>query len=133
MNKELSQISDWSVKHRWVKRCQLWDNELDRRVTNGLAADLLAMKRQQLKLALGMQTAAGAALDKLAEDLKDPGKKSAISPDNIVRMIDIGCRLEHLNRDEPESITKVQTNDFSNLSVDEMLQLRTLLEKSESA
>lgn len=131
LDKELSQISGWSVRHRWVKRCQLWDNELDRRVTNGLAAELLTMKRQQLKLALGMQSTAGAALDKLAEDLKGPEKKGRISPDNIVRMIDIGRRLERLNRDEPESITKVQTNDFSNLSVEEMLQLRTLLQKSE--
>lgn len=130
LDKELSQISGWSAKHRWVKRCQLWDNELDRRVTNGLAAELLAMKRQQLKLALEMQSAAGTALEKLREDLKDPDKKGRISPDNIVRMVDIGCRLERLNRDEPESITKVQTNDFSNLSVEEMLQLRGLLEKS---
>lgn len=130
LNKELSQISGWSAKHRWVKRCQAWKNELDRRVTNAQFAEIVAMKTRQLKLALELQSAASSALEKLQEILKNPEKKSNISADNIVRMADIGSRLERLNRDEPESITKVQTNDFFNLSVDEMLTLRKLLEKS---
>lgn len=47
------------------------------------------------------------------------------------RMIDVGSRLERLNHDEPSSISKVKEEiDFSSLNVEEMLQLRDLLQKS---
>lgn len=130
LGKELSHIAGWSGRHRWVKRCVAWDNELDRRVQDDRVEQIKEMKRRQLETALEMQNVASAALRKLQAQIDDPDKRARITPDNIARLIDIGTRLERLNRDEPESICQVQSNDFSHLSASEMLQLRGLLDKS---
>lgn len=140
LDKSKSQIDAWSSANHWVSRCQIWDNEIDKRSTNAQIAEIKAMKRRQARMAFEMQSAAQIALEALKQRLEDAKKKAEesgkatkliMSPENIVRLADIGARLERLNYDEPDSITKVQESDFSNLSVDEMLQLRKLLEKSQ--
>ena len=140
LDKHKSQIDGWSSTNRWVARCQVWDNEVDRRATNAQVAEIKAMKRRQAQLAFEMQVTGQFALVDLKKSLVASRRKAEesgvpakppISPDNIVRMIDTGARLERLNFDEPDNITEVQGSDFSNLSLEEMLQLRRLLDKSE--
>jgi hypothetical protein len=139
LDKHKSQINGWSSTNRWVARCQVWDNEVDRRATNTQVAEIKSMKRRQAKVAFEMQATGHFALEDLKKKLAEARKaeesgmrvKPLISPDNIVRMIDAGARLERLNFDEPDNITEVQGSDFSNLSLEEMLQLRRLLDKSE--
>lgn len=132
LKKNKSQIDLWSSKHAWVARCRAWDNELDKRVRHVQVQEIKAMKRRQIRMAVEMQSVAGAALKSLTEKLNDQaGPKSPVSPDHIVRLVDIGSRLERLNRDEPEQNMKLLSDqDYSNLTIEEMEQLRNLLQRS---
>lgn len=129
LQKAKSVIEGWSKTHDWVERCVHWDNELDACSQQSQIDEITEMKRRQIRIALDLQGLASQA-SKLLKEALDENKKNAISPDNIVRMADIGTKLERLNRDEPSSIRRVQECDFSNLSTEEMFTLRALLEKS---
>jgi hypothetical protein len=140
LDKYKSQIDSWCSSNHWVKRCHLWDNELDRRSTNTQVAEIKSMKRRQARMAFEMQSAAKLALEALTARLLEEKKKaensgaatkSIISSDNLVRLADTGARLERLNFDEPENITRVEESDYSNLSTEELLQLRKLLLKTQ--
>lgn len=122
-------IARWSKAHAWVERCQQWDNELDACSQQTQIDEVKEMKRRQIRMAIDMQTLAIEGLKLLDEALREK-KKLPMSADNIVRMADIGAKLERLNRDEPSSIRRVQEVDFSNLDTEEMFTLRALLEKS---
>lgn len=127
-------LFEWSKKFQWPKRCHAWEAHLDKAACATQVAEIIAMKKRQIRLALHMQGLAKEALDLLNEQLdkaREEGKsvKSVITADNIVRMIDVGSKLERLNHDEPSRITKVQDEDFSHLSLDDMLLLRKLLQK----
>lgn len=139
LEKHKSQIDGWSSTHGWVARVQAWETELDKRACTAQVAEVKAMKRRQARIALEMQSAAELGLVELKKRLEiarqkaeEHGKlgKPLMSPDHIVRLADTGAKLERLSYDEPDSITKVQDADFSNLNAEEMMQLRALLEKS---
>ena len=126
-------MDEWAKKYRWNERCRLWDNEVDKRTSNGQIAEIKLMKRRQAKMAFELQSAAHMALLALTAKLKASGGtgKAHISPEQISRMMDTGARLERLNYDEPSVISRVQEEvDFSILSIEELVTLRALLEKS---
>ena len=130
LDKSKSLIESWSHTHNWVSRCQKWDQELDARSQQVQIDEVTAMKRRQITMAIEMQSIAIEAFKLLRESLQH--KKPPISADNMVRLADIGAKLERLNRDEPSSIRRVEEIDFSGLTVEEMMQLRALLLKSGS-
>lgn len=126
LDKSKSLIESWSREHNWVSRAQKWNAELDNKSQQVQIEEVAEMKRRQIKMAIEMQQIASDAFKLLREGLS----LKAISADNMVRMADIGAKLERLNRDEPNSIRRVQEMDFSGLTTEEMLQLRELLQKS---
>jgi hypothetical protein len=55
-----------------------------------------------------------------------------LSPEGLSKILDIGCRLERLNRDEPEqSVEVVQQQNFDRLTLEELETLRSLHAKAE--
>jgi hypothetical protein len=133
LGKGRSTLDEWAQKYRWNDRCRLWDNEVDKRTSNAQIAEIKAMKRRQAQMAFELQSAAHMALTALTAKLKTAKStgKMLVSPEQLSRMMDIGARLERLNHDEPSSISRIQEQvDFSGLSVDELVTLKTLLEKS---
>ena len=133
LGKGRSTFDEWAKKYRWNDRCRLWDNEVDKRTSDAEIAEIKAMKRRHAKVAYELQSAAQLALTHLTAKLKvaKEGSKTLVSPEQMSRMIDVGSRLERLSSDEPSTISRVQEQvDFSNLSVDELVTLKDLLEKS---
>lgn len=133
LSKGRSTLDEWAQKYRWNDRCRLWDNEVDKRTSNAQIAEIKAMKRRHAKVAFELQSAAHLALTQLVAKLKaaKENSKTLVSPEQMSRMIDVGSRLERLSSDEPSTISRVQEQvDFSNLSVEELLTLKGLLEKS---
>jgi hypothetical protein len=129
MERNDSHLFEWSQKHQWQKRCADWNAFLDQQGRGAQIAEIKAMKKRQIKMAVDAQMAAAMGLSALIRKLQnDDGL--VIKAEALAKLIDVGCRLERLNYDEPDSITKVQEADFSNLDTEEMMQLRALLEKS---
>ena len=93
------------------------------------------MKQRQIALALKAQKAAGLGIKKLIKqfntDTSDcPISPNAMKPDGLSRLFDTGCRLERLNRDEPEqNLELTQQQNFDNLSLEEMETYRALISK----
>lgn len=130
--KVMSQIRDWSVKHDWVARAAAWDSHVDKQTQVTVIGAIQNMKEEQIELALRLRSIADSSLQKLQSKLDDleNNPRAALTPDQIVKFAEAGAKLERLNRDEPDSIQKVQTYDYSKLSGDELLQLKELMLKA---
>lgn len=131
LDKSETLIEGWSSEHGWVSRCKQWDKELDACSQQSQIDEIKEMKRRQIAMAIDMQDIAVKAFKLLQQALDEDHTKSPISADNMVRLADIGAKLERLNRDEPDNITRVQEADFSNLTTEEKLQLRRLILKNQ--
>ena len=54
-----------------------------------------------------------------------------LSPEGLSKILDFGCRLERLNRDEPEqNLEVVQQQNFDRLTLEELETLRSLHAKA---
>lgn len=63
----------------------------------------------------------------------DDERINNIRPEGLSRLLEIGCRLERLNRDQPEQSMEVsQTTNFDNLTIEEVETFRSLLLKSQA-
>jgi hypothetical protein len=68
----------------------------------------------------------------LLKDIDDDTILRKLSAEGLSKILDIGCRLERLNRDEPEhNVEVVQQQNFDRLTLDEVETLRTLHAKAE--
>ena len=91
------------------------------------------MKKRQIALALKAQKAAGKGLRKFIAQFNDDRiAPSTMRPDGLSKLLDTGCRLERLNRDEPEqNVTLTQSSKFDNLTLEECELLRSLMTKAQ--
>jgi len=85
VGKTPSVIANWSVQHRWVARCDLWDAELDR------------VRREATKATVEMAarhaTMASSLLSKVGWRLVDL-KGENLSIDQLLRALELGVRIE---------------------------------------
>jgi hypothetical protein len=133
LGKSETLISRWSKLHDWVKRVRAYDIEVDRRKRLGELRAVEQMRTRQVKLAQQMQELAAGELQKvirLAKKTKDAG---AIDQGLILKLIDVGSKLERLNLGEPSEITQTNADvdpfDLSALSVDELRALKRMRAK----
>jgi hypothetical protein len=71
-------------------------------------------------------------LKKILRDMDDEHLLRKLSPEGLSKILDIGCRLERLNRDEPEqNVEVVQQLNYDRLSLEEIETLRSLHAKAE--
>lgn len=136
LNKNPSSIAELSKRHNWLERARAWDAFVDREIQKEQIEAVRIMKQRQIALALKAQEAAENGLKKFIAQF-EPGKDGdlspyAIRPDGLSKLLDTGCRLERLNRDEPEqSIEMTQNDKLNRLSVEELEIYRNLLAKVE--
>src|SRR5690606_26372998 len=108
-----------------------FDAYIDKASQHNQIAQVRAMKRRQIALALRAQKVAEKGLKKLLRNL-DSEKIDNMRPEGVSKILDIGCRLERLNRDEPEqNIEVVKPQNFERLSLEECETLRNLHAKAE--
>ncbi len=126
-----STLAEISAKHDWQERVKAFDAYIDKASQHNQIVQVKAMKRRQILLALKAQKVAAKGLKKLLRNL-DEEKIEQLRPEGISKILDIGCRLERLNRDEPErSVEVVKQQDFERLTLEEIETLRILHAKAE--
>jgi hypothetical protein len=86
VGKTPSVIANWSVQHRWVGRCDLWDAELDRVRREATKATVEEMAARHAAMASSLLTKVGWRL----VDLKGEN----LSIDQLLRALELGVRIE---------------------------------------
>lgn len=137
LGKNFSLLSRWSSEYDWQLRCKEWDKRLDREKCKKQIDKIKSMKTRQIKLALKAQELADLGIQSLIEKWREVQEKGDGQASNgarlesLAKMLDTGCRLERLNRDEPEqNLELMHQNGFDNLSLEEMENLRSLMTKA---
>jgi hypothetical protein len=127
-----STLAEISSKNNWQERVAAFDAYIDKASQHNQIVQTRAMKRRQIMLALRAQKVAEKGLKKLLRDLNDDQLLRKLTPEGLSKILDIGCRLERLNRDEPErNLEVVQQQNFDRLTLDEVEILRNLHAKAE--
>jgi hypothetical protein len=124
----------WSAKYSWVFRCSEWDSKLDKRRRQKKILEIEEMKQRHLKLALSMQGLGSIELKKWLEKVRasENQKTVELSTGDIRALVELGIRLERLNRDEPESVTKTEqeiTVDDKRTALQEQLEKDNIWEE----
>lgn len=128
----LSTLAEVSSKHSWQERVKAFDVYIDRASQFNQIAQVRAMKRRQITLALRGQKLAEKGLKKLLKEADSDSYVRKLSAEGLTKILDISCRLERLNRDEPErNLEVVQQQNFDRLSLEECELLRNLHAKAE--
>lgn len=126
-----STLAEVSSKQRWQERVTAFDAYIDRASQHNQIVQVKAMKRRQIALALRAQKVAEKGLKKLLRDLSDD-ELAKLRPEALSKLLDTGCRLERLNRDEPEhNVEVIQQQNYDKLSLEECETLRKLHAKAE--
>jgi hypothetical protein len=102
----LSTVAELSKKYRWQERAAAFDAYIDQASQFSQLTHLKAMKRRQIDLALKAQELAQKGLEMLTRNIEEKGINN-LRPEGLSRLLDIGCRLERLNRDQPEQTMEV--------------------------
>lgn len=125
-----------SKRHNWLERVRAWDAYIDKQTQHNQIEAVKKMKERQIALAMKAQKAAEKGLKKFIAQFNEDqdGKVSpyATKPDGLSKLLDTGCRLERLNRDEPEqNIEFSQNTKLDKLSLEELEIYRSLIAKLE--
>ena len=127
-----STLAEISAKHNWQERVTAFDAYIDKASQHNQIAQVKAMKRRQIILASRAQKVAEKGLKRILRDMDDEQLLRKLSPEGLSKILDTGCRLERLNRDEPEqNVEVVQQQNFDRLTLEELETLRTLHAKAE--
>jgi hypothetical protein len=127
-----STLAEISTRHNWQERITAFDAYIDKASQHNQIAQVKAMKRRQIVLALRAQKVAEKGLKKLLRDMDDEQILRKLSPEGLSKILDTGCRLERLNRNEPEqNVELVQQANYDRLTLEEIETLRNLHAKAE--
>ncbi len=127
----VSTLAELSKKHSWQTRIADFDNFVEKVSQHSQIAQIRLMKRRQTALALRAQKAATKALKNLIREIES-NENFRLKPEGISKLIDTGCRIERLNRDEPEQNLEIkQQQDLNRLNEEELELMKALLKKAE--
>jgi len=128
-------VLELSKRHSWQERVKAWDAHIDKETQQQQIQAVKIMKQRQIVLALKAQKAASLGIKKLIKHFNTDGHEgNAMKPDGLSRLLDTGCRLERLNRDEPEqNLELTRQQNFDNLSLEEVETYRALILKMGAA
>ena len=132
-----SSVLELSKRHNWQERVKAWDAYVDKENQADQIAAVKLMKQRQIALALKAQRATEKGLKILIKQLTpdSDGKISpyATKPEGLSRLLDTGCRLERLNRDEPEqNLELLDKSNYDKLTIEELETVRRLKAKAEA-
>lgn len=101
-----STLAETSKKHGWPEGRLLLMHISIKPVNTIKSPKFASWKRRQIALALRAQKVAEKGLKKLLRDMDGGQQLRKLSPEALSKILDTGCRLERLNRDEPEQSLK---------------------------
>lgn len=121
LGKSGSLISGWSSTHGWVGRIRAYNVHLDRIRQRVYMQELESMFHRQAKQSIAVQQLGLEGVEhylhlwelEKAKTVDDPSYIPAhpLNPDQILKYIEIGMRMERLARGEPDSIEQVTLSD----------------------
>lgn len=131
-------LGDLSAKYKWVERCEAYDAEIERQIREQQEQAILKMNKDHADLAAQMVRKAAKRLLTIPEE--------ELSAADIVRLVDVGVKIERLSRGESTenkqisgettmnhtgAVTVKATSDLnlSDLTDEELAQLEGLLDK----
>jgi hypothetical protein len=132
LKKHYSLLEKWSMQHNWIARAKRWDEEVAQAEAEAELAEIKAMRRRQIKMALEMQNISSKELKKVKEISKKYKEAPVVDTKVALKMAELGTNLERLNRGEPNDISEtvvVEEPDYSNLSADDLRELRRIKRK----
>lgn len=109
LDKDRSLIARWSAQDGWIERVKSYDRYLD---DERRRAQLLAVQQMADRHARMGQSLQGAGIADLAKLRKLQGAEGdegrpVLQPKDMVRMVDVGARIERAARGEPTDIVAV--------------------------
>jgi hypothetical protein len=129
VGKSVQLIAKWSRVHAWRKRTLAYDMEVDRRKRVGDLKGVEDMRRRQIKIGLDLQELGGIELSKMLREAKKRSSAETLEQGLVMKLLDLGSKLERLNRGEPgEIVQNVDSNtvDLSNLTIEELKAYRAV-------
>ncbi len=143
LSKNETTMYEWSQRWDWVARCRAFDGYVDRQRVEAEISAVRDMRRRHIEMSMAVQGAAALALNKIIAAEKEK-KDLGLKPSEVRDFIDLGLKIERINRGEPEAIVHntatseappVQVkativHDYSRLSLDEMRTMRDLTRKA---
>lgn len=131
MKMNRSAVIELSKRHNWQKRVRAWDAHVDKITQEDQIEAIKAMKKRQISLALKAQKVAEQGLEKLIKQI-EIDDISQIRAIDLSKLLDTGCRLERLNRNEPEQNLEIkQQQNLDLLNEEELENMRKLVAKTE--
>ena len=129
LGKNVALITRWSTTYVWRKRVHAYDREMDRRDQVGKLKGVEDMRRRQTRLALMLQDVGHLELAKMLKDAKNHAKAGTLEQGLVMKLIDLGTKLERLNRGEPGEI--IQSNagdaiDYSGLDLEDLKDMKRI-------
>lgn len=122
-------MARWSARHRWRNRVHAFDLEIDRHKTIGNMRGIEKMRTRQVKLGMDLQDVGRVELSKLLKQANALAKVNAVDHGLIIKLIDVGTKLERLNRGEPGEIIESRSDDavdYSALSTEQLKNMRDI-------
>jgi hypothetical protein len=114
----------WSKEWDWVARARAFDVFEEKRLREEEHRALADMRRRHIEEALAVQALGGLGLNKLlAKERRNPDEIT-LTPDQVLKLIEIGTRVERLNRGEPDTVVEQREEKSSD---DHRRDLRKLL------
>lgn len=130
LNLNLSTLAEHSKKYSWPTRAMEFDDFIEKATQQNQIAQIRSMKRRQIVLAIKAQKVALLGLKKLIQEITS--SEIRVKPEGLAKLLDSGCRLERINRDEPEySLVIKSPQNFERLSEEELETMRQLIIKAE--
>lgn len=111
LGKSVQLIERWSRTWSWRLRVTEWDRDLDRRRRQADLQAVSDMRRRQLAMATTVQGLGTVEIQKLLRDAQ-ASENATLTADQALKLIEIGAKLERLNRDEPGEIVEERNKDL---------------------
>lgn len=132
LGKAVQLMARWSSGNKWTKRCHAYDREMDRREQVGKLKGVEDMRRRQTRIALELQELGAIELKKMLVDARTHAKAGTLEQGLVMKLIELGSKLERLNRGEPGEI--IQSNagepiDYSGLDLDDLKAMKRIQTK----
>jgi hypothetical protein len=122
--KNRSVYERWSKEWDWVARCRAFDVFEEKRIREEETRALADMRRRHIEEALAVQALGGLGLNKLLTKERRNPDEITLTPDQVLKLIEIGTRVERLNRGEPDTVVEQREERSSD---DNRRDLRKLL------
>lgn len=95
---KLAYWEKWSRDWRWQFRVAAWSDEQDRLAREAQLAEIKAMNRRHIQMALSLQSKGAEKLQKLTAD--------DLTPADMLRLLTEAVKLERIARGEPDTIVQ---------------------------